>query len=269
MSSYLEKKMAMERTCSGLRAIVTAAGAGIGRAIAATLLEHGARVHICDIVEERLAECKKAMPEIGVTLADVSNPGQVDRLFDEAWAHLGGLDLLVNNAGIAGPTGPIEEIAPTEWERTMAVNIHSHFYCARRATPLLKAARGGLIVNLSSAAGLFGYPLRAPYAASKWAVIGLTKTLAMELGEFGIRVNAICPGPVEGPRINGVIAARAQSRGVSFAEMREGYLRQNSLHTFIAGQEIADLVIFLCSNAGRKISGQALAIDGNTETLRI
>lgn len=253
---------------AGLRAVVTAAGSGIGRAIAAALHAQGARVHICDLDAGRLAVCRRELPGLGTTVADVADPAQVDRLFDEAMAHLGGLDLLVNNAGIAGPTGPVETLDLDAWQRTFAVNIHSHFYCVKRAVPLLKAAGGGAIVNLSSVAGLFGYPLRSPYAASKWAVIGFTKTLAMELGEFGIRVNAICPGPVEGPRIDGVIAARAAAKGESVAETRGRYLAQNSLHTFIQAQEIADLVLFLCSPAGRKFSGQALAIDGNTETLR-
>ncbi len=259
----------MKLTCDGLRVLVTAAGSGIGRAIAETLLTNGAHVHICDLAAERLAECQKALPRIGVTQADVADPRQVDPLFDAAVAHLGGLDVLVNNAGIAGPTGPVETLDPAEWDRTMAVNINSQFYCARRAVPLIKSAGGGAIINLSSAAGLFGYPLRTPYAASKWAVIGLTKSLAMELGDFGIRVNAICPGPVEGPRIDGVISARAQARGESFEAMRAAYQRQNSLHTFIQAQDIANLVLFLCSPAGSKISGQALSIDGNTESLRV
>lgn len=259
----------MELTCAGLRVIVTAAATGIGRAIAETLVNNGARVHICDISAERLAACQSALPSIGVTPADVADPTQVDRLFDEALAHLGGLDVLVNNAGIAGPTGPVEELTPADWDRTISVNLNSQFYCARRAAPPLKAAGGGLIVNLSSAAGLFGYPLRTPYAASKWAVVGFTKSLAMELGEFGIRVNAICPGPVEGPRIDGVISARAQARGESFENMRLAYQRQNSLHTFIQAQDIANMVLFLCSAAGNKISGQALAVDGNTESLRV
>jgi len=259
----------MKLTCDGLRVLVTAAGSGIGRAIAETLLTNGAHVHICDLAAERLAECQTALPRIGVTQADVADPRQVDPLFDAVVAHLGGLDVLVNNAGIAGPTGPVETLDPDEWDRTMAVNINSQFYCARRAVPLIKSAGGGAIINLSSAAGLFGYPLRTPYAASKWAVIGLTKSLAMELGDFGIRVNAICPGPVEGPRIDGVISARAQARGESFEAMRAAYQRQNSLHTFIQAQDIANLVLFLCSPAGSKISGQALSIDGNTESLRV
>jgi NAD(P)-dependent dehydrogenase (short-subunit alcohol dehydrogenase family) len=257
-----------EPNLTGVRALVTAAAGGIGRAIAGTLHAHGAAVHICDLDATGLAAARADLPGLGTTLADVADPAQVDRLFDDLTAHLGGLDLLVNNAGIAGPTGPVESLDPAQWDRTMAVNINSQFYCARRAVPLLKAAGGGAIVNLSSVAGLFGYPLRAPYAASKWAVIGLTKTLAMELGDYRIRVNAICPGPVEGPRIDGVIAARAAAKGESFEATRASYLRQNSLHTFIQAQEIADLVVFLCSPAGRKFSGQALAIDGNTETLR-
>lgn len=252
----------------GTRALVTAGAGGIGYAIAATLRGAGAAVHICDIDAGRLAARKAEWPDAGTTVADVADLAQVDRLFDEVEAHLGGLDILVNNAGIAGPTGPVEELDPAAWDRTIAVNLSSQFYCARRGVPLLKAAGGGLIVNLSSVAGLFGYPLRAPYAASKWAVIGLTKTLAMELGDFGIRVNAICPGPVDGPRMAGVIADRAAARGETVEAVTASYLRQNSLHTFIQAQDIADMVLFLCTPAGRKISGQALAVDGHTESLR-
>lgn len=258
----------MKLTGQGLRVIITAAASGIGRTIAETFLENGAQVHICDVVEERLAECRAALPDIGATLADVSDPLQVDRLFEEAIAHLGGLDVLVNNAGIAGPTGYVDEITPAAWEQTIAVNINGQFYCARRAVPLLKAAGGGSIINLSSTAGLMGYPLRSPYAASKWAVIGFTKTLAMELGEFGIRVNAICPGPVEGARMEAISAAEAQARGVSVESVREGYVRQTSLRTFIPPQDIANMILFLCSKAGQRISGQALSVDGHTETLR-
>jgi NAD(P)-dependent dehydrogenase (short-subunit alcohol dehydrogenase family) len=258
----------MELTCPGLRVLITAGGAGIGRTMAETFLQNGARVHICDVDEARLQEFQAAWPALGVTVTDVSDPAQVDRLFEAAVAHLGGLDVLVNNAGIAGPTAPIEEINPEDWDRTMAINISGQFYCARRAVPLLKAAGGGAIINLSSAAGLFGYPLRAPYAASKWAVIGLTKTLAMELGEFNIRVNAICPGVVAGPRMDGVIKAKAEARGISEAEMREQYLGLVSMHTFVTMQDVANMVLFLCSEAGCRISGQALAVDGNVETLR-
>lgn len=259
----------MSNDVTGLRVIVTAGAGGIGRAIATTFHQAGAKVHICDVAEEALAAMVKEYPGLGGTLADVADPAQVDRLFDEAAANLGGLDVLVNNAGIAGPTGPVETMEVEAWDRTIAVNLNSQFYCARRAVPLLKAAGGGLIANTASVAGLFGYPLRAPYAASKWAIIGFTKTLAMELGEANIRVNAICPGLVEGPRIEGVIRARAEAKGEALEVTRAKYLGQNSLHTFVSAQDIADLILFLCSPAGRKISGQALALDGNTESLRI
>jgi NAD(P)-dependent dehydrogenase (short-subunit alcohol dehydrogenase family) len=258
----------MNNDASNLRVIVTAGAGGIGRAIATTFHQQGAKVHICDVAADALAERARELPGLGTTVADVADPVQVDRLFDEAMAWMGGLDVLVNNAGIAGPTGPIENMEIAAWDRTITVNISGQFYCARRAVPLLKEAGGGLIANLASVAGLFGYPLRAPYAASKWAVVGFSKTLAMELGDANIRVNAICPGLVEGPRIEGVIRARAEARGEELAVTREKYLNQNSMHTFVTAQDIADLVLFLCSPAGRKISGQALALDGNTETLR-
>lgn len=251
-----------------LRVIITAAAVGIGRAVAEAFLEQGAQVHICDIDEGRLLACKEALPDITYTLADVSDPDQVDKLFEEAMAHLGGLDVLVNNAGIAGPSAQVEDVTPAQWDRTMAVNINGQFYCARRAIPLLKANPGGSIVNLSSTAGLFGYPLRSPYATSKWAVIGFTKTLAMELGEFGIRVNAICPGSVDGPRMDRVIAAEAITRNVAPEVVRNGYLGQVSMRTFIDYRDIANMILFICSDMGRKISGQALSVDGHTETLQ-
>lgn len=260
--------MLTEQSWREMQVIVTAAGTGIGQAIAQAFAGQGARVHICDVVPERLAEMEAAVPNLSATLADVSKPAEVDKLFDEAIAKLGGLDVLVNNAGISGPTAPVEAVTPAEWEQTMAVNINGQFYCARRAVPLLKQAGGGAIINISSTAGLFGYPLRSPYAASKWAVIGFTKTLAMELGEFGIRVNAICPGSVDGPRMDRVIAAEAAAQNVPPEQIRAGYVSQVSLRTFIDRQEIANFILFLCSPAGAKISGQALSIDGHTETLR-
>jgi NAD(P)-dependent dehydrogenase (short-subunit alcohol dehydrogenase family) len=258
----------MNLTAEGKRVIITAGAAGIGRVVAETFIENGARVHVCDEVEERLTECRAALPGLGATLADVADPAQVDRLFDEAAAHLGGLDVLVNNAGIAGPTAPVEAVAPEEWDRTLAVNISGQFYCARRAVPLLRAAGGGSIVNLSSTAGLFGFPNRSPYAASKWAVIGFTKTLAMELGPERIRVNAICPGSVAGPRIERVIAADAQVRGEPVEKVRAAYERTMSMRTFIEARDVASMILFLVSEAGSKISGQALSVDGHTETLR-
>ncbi len=258
----------METSVKGLHVIITAAASGIGFALAETFVENGARVHICDINDEQLAACLKSLPGVSATRTDVSDPVQVDRLFEEAHSHLGGLDVLVNNAGIAGPTAAVEDILPEQWDKTMAVNINGQFYCARRAVPLIKAAGGGSIINMSSSAGLLGYPMRSPYAASKWAVIGLTKTMAMELGEFGIRVNAICPNAVEGPRMDAVIAAEAEAKGVSEKEVYETLVKGTSLRTFVTTDDVTNMILFLCSEPGSKITGQAISIDGHTETLR-
>ena len=251
------------------RVIVTAAASGIGQTIARSFLDAGARVHACDLDEKLLKASSRNAPELGTTQADVADPAQVDQLFDDAIARLGGLDILVNNAGIAGPVGPIETLDPEGWNRTIAVNLTGHFLCARRAVPLLKQAGGGSIVNLSSTAGLYGCPNRTPYASSKWGVIGLTKTLAMELGTFGIRVNAICPGCVAGERIERVIRAEAETRGIGADEVRTSYLRQSSMRIFVEQDDVANLVLFICSDRGAKISGQALTVDGHTETLTV
>jgi NAD(P)-dependent dehydrogenase (short-subunit alcohol dehydrogenase family) len=191
----------------------------------------------------------------------------VDRLFDDVRAGLGGLDVLVNNAGIAGPTAPIEEITAADWRRCIEVDLTGQFFCARRAVPMLKAAGGGVMVNMSSAAGRFGYAFRTPYAAAKWGVIGLTESLAKELGPFGITVNAILPGIVAGLRIERVIGARAEQVGVSYPEMERQYLEKVSLRRMVTAQEVASMILFLVSPLGRGVSGQSLGVCGNVETL--
>jgi NAD(P)-dependent dehydrogenase (short-subunit alcohol dehydrogenase family) len=249
------------------RVVVTAAAQGIGRAMAEAFLAAGARVHVCDLEAARLDAFRNTAPALGTTVADVAAPPEVARLFAEAEDRLGGLDVLINNAGIAGPAGPVEDCAIEDWRRTIAVGLDGAFHCLRHAVPLLKATGAGSIINISSTAGLMGYPLRAPYTAAKWALVGLTKSLAVELGPFGIRVNAICPGSVDGPRMERVIAAEAKARGLAAEQVRERYLRNVSLRTFIDGGDIADMALFLASDAGAKISGQALAVDGHTESL--
>lgn len=250
------------------RVVITAAASGIGRVMAVRFLKEGARVHVCDIDSDGLAQLARDHPEIGTTLADVAREEEVARLFDEALARLGGLDVLVNNAGIAGPTGPVERLEPEAWRRCLEVNLTGAFLCTRLAVPHLCQSPAGAIVNIASTAGLFGFPNRTPYAASKWGLIGFTKTLAMELGPKGVRVNAVCPGPVEGDRIERVIAADAAVTGRPLADVREAYLRTNAMRTFIDPESVAELVLFLSSPRARHIHGQVVAVDGYTETLR-
>lgn len=252
---------------AGQRVVITAGAGGIGLAIARRLARHGARVFICDVAGEALAAYGKEFPDAGRVKADVSDEDDVDRLFEAASAHLGGLDALINNAGIAGPTGGVDEIDPADWRRTIDVCLTGQFLCARRAVPLLKAADGGSIVNMSSAAGRHGYAFRTPYSSAKFGVIGLTQSLAKELGPSNIRVNAILPGIVEGPRMEGVIRARAAQLGISYKDMEKEYLSRVSLRRMVTQDDVAAMTAFLLSDAGRSISGQSLGVDGNVEAL--
>ena len=263
----LEGRTWVEGLKPGLRVAVSAGASGIGRAISDMLIRHGARLHICDVADDFLADFRKAYPKHGVTKADVSKEADVDRFFAEAKASLGGLDALINNAGIAGPTGGVDEIKPEDWRRCIDIDLTGQFLCARLAVPMLKAAGGGAIVNMSSAAGRHGYAFRTPYAAAKFGVVGFTQSLAKELGPSNIRVNAILPGIVEGPRIEGVIKARAEQLGVSYQEMEKEYLAKVSLRRMVSPHDVAAMVLFLLSPMGENISGQSLGVDGNVETL--
>jgi NAD(P)-dependent dehydrogenase (short-subunit alcohol dehydrogenase family) len=213
-----------------------------------------------------MAACLEANPDFEGTCCDAANPTEVDRLFDALSAHSNRLDILVNNVGVAGPTAAVEDITPSDWDRTIAIDLNAAFYATRRATPFIKKSSGS-IINIASNAALFGFPLRSPYVAAKWALIGLTKTWAMEMGPDGVNVNAICPGSVKGDRIDGVIERDAEKRGLPASAIRDVYLRQSSMRVFVDASEIAETVKFLCSPAGHNISGQALAIDGHTEGL--
>jgi len=251
----------------GFKVLITAGAAGIGRVIADTLADRGAKVWVCDISEAALEACRAERPDYGVVRCDVAEEAQIDAFFDQAIAGLGGLDLLVNNAGIAGPTAGVEDIDPADWRRTLDINLNSYFYCARRATPLLKAAGDGAMINISSVAGRLGFAQRTPYAATKWAVIGFTQSLAKELGPDGVRVNAILPGIVEGPRIDRVIAARAEVAGIPFEEAERNMLGQVSLRRKVSAQDVANMALFLCSPLGRNISGQALSVCAGVEAI--
>lgn len=253
----------MNTSAQGLRVLVTAGAAGIGRAIARTFLEHGARVHLCDVDPAALDEARRLMPAATQTVADVARLADVERLFADVRRSLGGLDVLVNNAGIAGPTARVEDIAPADWDRCIAVDLNGMFYCTRLAMPLLKAAGGGSIINLSSVAGRLGFPLRAPYAAAKWGVVGFTKSLAIEAGPDGVRVNCLQPGNVEGERIDRVIDAKAKAFGISFEAQKQKLLDTASLRTFVTAQDVANMALFLATDAGKHISGQAISICGD------
>lgn len=257
----------MELTTKGLRVLITAGAAGIGRAMTEVFHRAGAKVHICDIVQSALDETAKSVHGVTTTLADVSKLTDVDRLFADARQHLGGLDCLVNNAGIAGPTGKVEEITVADWERCIAVDLNSMFYCTRLAVPMLKAAGGGCIINLSSAAGRLGFPYRTPYAAAKWGVVGFSKSLSMELGPDNIRVNAIQPGVVEGDRINRVIDAKAKALGVSFEEQKQLSLERVSMHKMVSPYDIANMALYLASPVGANITGQAISVCAGVEML--
>ena len=261
------KDYPMDIGMSGKRIVVTAGAQGIGLAITEAFVAAGAQVHICDVNEAFLAAAREKHPAVSQSRTDVSNEAQVDAMFAELSARWGGLDVLVNNAGIAGPTAKVEDTDLAEWSQTIAVNLTGPFLCTRRAVPLLKAAGGGSIVNLSSIAGRLGFPLRTPYSASKYGVIGLTETWAMELGPFKIRVNAILPGIVAGDRQERVIAAKAASYGLAHEAMRQRLLDKVSLRQMVTAQDIANQIIFICSPAGAAISGQSLSVCGNVEHL--
>jgi NAD(P)-dependent dehydrogenase (short-subunit alcohol dehydrogenase family) len=252
---------------AGQRVIITAGAGGIGLAIARRLAAHGARLFVCDVADAALDAFGRDLPEAGRIRADVAIEADVERLFAAAADHLGGLDAMINNAGIAGPTGGVDAISPADWRRTIDVCLTGQFLCTRKAVPMLKATGGGSIVNMSSAAGRHGYAFRTPYSAAKWGVIGFTQSLAKELGPANIRVNAILPGIVEGPRMEGVIRDRAAQLGVPYADMEAQYLAKVSLRRMVSQDDVAATIAFLLSDAGRNVSGQSIGVDGNVEAL--
>ena len=245
--------------------LISGAASGIGRRVAERFLEQGDAVHICDFSAENVAVFRQANPDATATLADVGDRADVDKVFAEFSERYGHLDILINNAGVAGPVGPVEELDEDGWDNCLQTNLSGTFYMTKRATPLLRKSSGASIINIASTAALMGCPNRSPYVASKWAQIGLTKTWAMELGPEGIRVNAVCPTSVDGARIDGVIEGEAKQRGLSADEIREVYLRQTSMRSFATADEVADTVLFLASDKATRISGQVLAVDGHTE----
>lgn len=255
----------MSDTNTSQRVIVTAGGSGIGRAIAERFLAAGARVHICDIAPATLDEALAAHDDLRGSVADVGAPADVEKLVAEAVGWMGGVDVLVNNAGIGGPRAALEDVSYEDWDRTISVNLNGMFYCIKNVAPLMKAQNSGCIVNISTASAKVALPMRSPYVASKVGVLGLTHTVAREYGPFGIRCNAILPGLIDNERGRNILADHAKEKGVDFAAAEQDFLEFISLRTWIDPAEVGDLAVFLASTAGRHITGQNIGMDGNVE----
>ena len=247
------------------RVLVTAGAGGIGLAIARAFVAAGARVHIADIDQDAVATAVASSPSISGTVGDLGDPDTIERLFADVADNLGGLDVLVNNAGLAGPTASIEDYDPRAWDAVVAVNLTATFRITQRAIPLLKESGRASVIVMSSIAGRFGYPNRVAYSTTKWGLVGFTKTLAIELGEFGITANSIHPGAVAGPRIDQVLAGRAELSGETVDTERRKALANQSVRRFVDPADIGALAVFLAGPHGRSISGQALPIDGDSK----
>jgi len=246
--------------------IISAGASGIGWATAKVCLSKGATIYLCDIDNKSLNKIKKN-PQYNKRLftykCDASDEDEVANFFNQINKKTKKIDALINNVGIAGPTGTIEKLTSDDWEQTLKINVISHFYFTKLAIPMLKKNRGGSIINLSSGAGIMGFPLRSPYAASKWAIIGVTKTLAMELGKFKIRVNAICPGTIKGDRMVRVIRDKSKFLKVSKKSIEKDFISMASMNCWIYEEDIGKMCSFLISSDGERISGQAIPVDGN------
>jgi NAD(P)-dependent dehydrogenase (short-subunit alcohol dehydrogenase family) len=243
------------------KVLITAAASGIGLEIARAFAEAGSTVFITDIHQQTIDAATIEIPGLLATLCNNGKRSDIERMVPEAVAALGGLDVLVNNAGIAGPTAPVEEMDPDKWEEVMAVDLVGTFNVTRLAIPHLKKSSAGSIITMSSLGGRFGYPNRSPYNVAKAGLIGFAKTLAIELGDHNIRSNAIAPGAVGGQRIENVLAGRAKAAGRSVEEERASMLSIQTIKQFVDPKDIASLCVFLASDAGRSISGQVIPID--------
>ena len=255
-----------DQSLKNKKIVISAGASGIGLATVKVCLSRGATVYLCDLNERLINKLKKhplKNKRLFVSQCDASNEYDVSNFFEEINKKTKKIDALINNVGVAGPTGTLEKLESDDWERTLKINVISHFYFTKLAIPMLKKNKGGSIINLSSGAGIMGFPLRSPYAASKWAVIGMTKTLAMELGKFKIRVNAICPGTIKGDRMVRVIRDKAKFLKVSKKNVEKEFVSMASMNCWIYEEDIGKTCSFLISNDGERISGQAIAVDGN------
>ncbi len=248
--------------------IISAGASGIGLATAKICISRGAYVFLCDINEKLIKKLNKhplKNKKLFIYKCDASKENQVSVFFEQIKRKTKKIDALINNVGIAGPTGTLEKLNSKEWEKTLHVDINSHFYFTKKAIPLIKKSKNGSIINISSTAGILGFPLRAPYAASKWAIIGITKTLAMELGKFNIRVNAVCPGTIKGARMKRVIKDKAKFNKISSKIVEKDFISMSSMKKWILEDDIGKMCSFLISDDSSKVSGQVISVDGHTE----
>ena len=248
--------------------IISAGASGIGLATAKVCLARGAYVYLCDINKNFINKLKKHPlhnKRLFSYYCDASNEPQVKDFFKNIQNKTKKIDALINNVGVAGPTSTLEKIKSKDWENTLHIDINSHFYFTKQAIPLIKKSKNGSIINISSTAGILGFPLRSPYAASKWAVIGVTKTLAMELGKFNIRVNAVCPGSIKGKRMIKVIKEKAKFTKISKKKIERDFISMSSMKKWILEEDIGKMCAFLISDDSSKVSGQVISVDGHTE----
>jgi NAD(P)-dependent dehydrogenase (short-subunit alcohol dehydrogenase family) len=250
--------------------VISAGASGIGWAITKVCVSRGAQVFLCDINQKlinKINKNNKYKNKIFAYECDASNESEVIDFFSKILKKTKKIDALINNVGIAGPTGTLEKLNSEEWERTLRVNVVSHFYFTKQAIPIIKKNKKGSIVNLSSGAGIMGFPLRSPYAASKWAIAGLTKTLAMELGKFNIRVNAICPGTIKGDRMKRVVRDKARFLKVSQNAIEKEFISMASMNSWVYEEDIGKMCAFLISSDSERVSGQVIGVDGNAVRL--
>ncbi len=255
-----------DKSLKNKKIVISAGASGIGLATAKVCLLRGATVYLCDLNEKFINKLKKhplKNKKLFTYECDASNEYDVSKFFEEIKKKTKKIDALINNVGVAGPTGTLEKLESDDWEKTLKINVISHFYFTKLAIPMLKKNKGGSIINLSSGAGIMGFPLRSPYAASKWAVIGMTKTLAMELGKFKIRVNAICPGTIKGDRMIRVIRDKAKFLKISKKNVEKEFVSMASMNCWIYEEDIGKTCSFLISSDAERISGQTIAVDGN------
>ena len=248
--------------------IISAGASGIGWAITKVCLSKGAIIYLCDVNNKLLNKIKKNSQinkKLFVYECDASNENHVENFFKLVNKKTKKIDALINNVGIAGPTGTMEKIDSKDWEKTIQVDVNSHFYFTKKSIPLIKKSKNGSIINISSTAGILGFPLRTPYAASKWAVIGVTKSLAMELGKFNIRVNAVCPGTIKGDRMKRVIRDKAKFKKTSIKKIEKDFISMSSMKKWILEEDVGKMCAFLISDDSSKVSGQVIAVDGHTE----